>query len=259
MSYLASNIGELYESAPPDIQTLIHGGEVNNATSILGKLYKLPVSQYVTLSNVISYLLIGAIKPEDAVTAIMDMLGFTQDDATRLAQDLEKTILEKARIRILGKAATEMVTLTFEEGRSPDELRKEILDTTKRGPLAPAANPPVQEETSPASPITSPEAAPAPQKPSFVAGSRSALMEQLKLLDDIPDDDEVNERLQKIRDQISTINRDSGRDLDANVPLQGFLPKSDSPSTVLPSEQPATYSKAPTKYNVDPYREVFEE
>jgi hypothetical protein len=256
MSYLASNIGELYESAPPEIQGLIHGGEVNTSTSVLGKLYKLPVSQYVTLSNIISYLLIGALKPEDAVTGIMDMLGFTQEDATRLAGDLDKTILEKARIQILGKAPTDMVTLTFEEGRTPDELRKEILDTTKRGPAAPVPAPGelAQAETAAVSTETVPQ-----PKSVFTPGSRNALMDQLKLLDDIPDDDEVNERLKKIRDQIATINEETGRELDTKVPLQGFLPKEGSPTTVLPSEQAATYSKAPTKYNVDPYREVFEE
>jgi hypothetical protein len=117
------------------------------------------------------------------------------------SKDMEKTILEKARIKILGKAPTDMVTLTFQEGRSPDELRKEILDTTKRGPifrqkLRRKLRPKQPKTLSLNSPTRSTSIKQNPKSP-VMPGSRSALMEQLKMLDTIPDDDEVAKRIQE--------------------------------------------------------------
>ena len=66
------------------------------------------------------------------VTALQDILKLSQDDAYKLAEDLEKSIFEKARISVMGRHEENMVTLTFAATNSQDELRKEILDTTKR-------------------------------------------------------------------------------------------------------------------------------
>lgn len=272
-SYIATNLEELHDAASPAIQNLIEGGEVGNAASTLGRIYKLPVSLYVPLSNLISFLLIGALKPEDAVRGIMDMLHLSEGDALKLAQDLDKSILEKARIQILGKAPTDMVELTFKEGRSAEDLRKEILDTTKREsalvkeqssmPL------PKQEETvaqetpvPPTSPNTESAASPAPEqkeKRTAAAGSRSQLLEQLQVLDDIPDDEEISARLAKIKEQISSIEKKDDSALDSKIPLQNFMFGEKSGDEVKPEFKSATYSKAPTKYNVDPYREIPEE
>lgn len=249
-SYIATNQDDLFDQSPADIQELIHGDEVNNATAILGKLYKIPVSSYIALSNIISFILIGALQPKDAVRAIVDILSLSEEDAYKLAADLDKTILEKARISILGKSPKDMVTLTFQEGRSPDELRKEILDTTKREPVVVSI---------PAQPTSTafPPVAPAPaKKATAVAGSRSQLLEQLQILDTIPDDEEVSERLKKIQEQISGIEAKDDRALDSNVALQEFMPHAGDDKAVEAEAQTASYSKAPTKYNIDPYREA---
>ena len=252
-SYVDPNFGELYSNAPEYIQELIHGEEVNNATAVLGKLYKLQITQYTQLSNLISFILVGALKPEDAVRGIMDMLLLPEEQAINLAKDLDKTILERARIKILGKAPTDMVTLTFKEGRSPDELRKEILDTTKRGPLVDTAQPATPQAATIA-PYEQPKAA---SKPNLIPGSRSALMDQLKLLDDIPNDDEIAERLKKIQQQIASGSAED-RTLDPAIPLQTIMPK-DGVSTPVEAVPRPTPGKSPTKYSVDPYREVVEE
>jgi hypothetical protein len=254
-SYVANNVDDLFDAAPGEIQDLIADGEVNTSTAILGKLYKLPVSQYTKLSDLITYLLIGAIVPDNALTAIKDMLGLSEEDATRLAQDLEKTILEKARIKILGKAPTDMVTLEFKEGRSPEELRTEILDTTKRGPLAPPQTPVEPLPEAPTAAVAAPVPVVESAKVGSLAGSRSQLLEQLKILDDIPNDDEIAERLKKIQEQITGMDKESERNLESTIALSEFMPKGDE-AAVSATEKAATYSRAPTKYNVDPYREV---
>jgi len=265
-SYLTGKPEELFEQAPAEIKELIIGDAVTNVTAILGKSYKIPVSSYVAFENIISYILIGAILPENAVKAIIEILRFDEDTAYKLASDLDKTILEKARISILGKSPKDMVTLSFQEGRTPDELRKEILDTTKRGPILPPEEPaktPMQATKDALAAATTPEepsSSPAAQSKSPVmAGSRSALMEQLKMLDTIPDDEEIAERIRKIQEQISGSNKENERGLESTVALQEFMPKNEEVEAVAPEIQAATYSKAPTKYNVDPYREVSEE
>ena len=251
-SYIATNLEELFDKAPKDIQDLIYGDTVNNATATLGKIYRIPVSSYVALSNIISFIMIGALKPEDAVRAIVDILGLSQEDAQKLAEDMEKSILEKARISLLGKSPKDMVTLTFQEGRSEDDLRKEIMDTTKKESVF------AQRDEAKEAVMVTPSAT-SPKKNVFApAGSRTQLLEQLQVLDTIPNDEEIAERLKKIQEQISGISAQEDRSLESSVALQEFMPKGES-SVAQPETQAATYSKAPTKYNVDPYREVAED
>lgn len=254
LPYLAPNAGELFDQAPEDIQDLIAGGEVNNATVVLGKIYKLPVSQYVDLSNIISFIMVGAIKPEDAVRALMDTFGLPEDQAISLAKDMDTSILEKARIQVLGKPATDMVTLTFPEGRSPDELRKEILDTTKRESVFVKPD----EKKDAFSALQNPQATQAAKKNVFApAGSRTQLLEQLQMLDTIPSDDEIAERLKKIQEQIGAMSDKDERALESPIALSEVMSGGEE-KVAEPKTMPATYSKAPTQYNVDPYREVVE-
>jgi hypothetical protein len=275
-SYISTNIDELLDSASPFIQELLESEEIGKTVAILGKAYALPINSYVDFANVISYILLGALKPQDVVRALQDMLKVDSDTAYKLAADLDKTVLEKARISILGKSPKDMVTLTFQEGRSPDELRKEILDTTKRdiNPLKepvsassvlptvvtvpqPQTNVQATASAAPTSPAAS--NAPAPKKSNITPGSRSQLMEQLQVLDNIPNDEEIGERLKKIQEQIAGMDKKDENLLESNVALEEFMPKEGDLTVIPAKESPATYSQAPTKYNVDPYREIPEE
>lgn len=239
-SYIAENVDELFEASPEDIKALLRSKEVDEATALLGKLYKLPINRFVRLENIISFILVGALKPEDAVRAIIDLLELTEEEALRLASDMEKTILEKARIQILGKSGEDMVTLSFSEGRSSQDLRGEILDTTKRDSVFAKQDEQKQAAT----------------KVVAEPGSRSQLLEQLRILDDIPNDDEIADRLQKIQQQITGITQkeEVNTATSPSVPL----PPPEDVHVAEPDQKPATYSKAPTKYNVDPYREVVQ-
>lgn len=245
-SYIATNIDELIDAAPPYIAEILDSGEVGKTTSVLGKIYQIPVGSYVALSNIISCILIGALKPEDVTTALQDLVKVTPDEAYKIAQDLEKSILQKARISILGDRTTEVAELAFQGERSPDELRKEILDTTKRESAL------TKEQSSGVVPSGP------PQKKHIILtpGSRSQLLEQLQVLGSIPNDEEVEARLSHIKEQIASIETKEDASLETKVPLQEFMFGEKGVTTAEPTQQTATYSAAPTKYNVDPYREV---
>lgn len=260
-SYIATNIDDLLDAAPPPIQELLESDEIGKTVVILGKIYKIPVDAYVSLSNIISFILIGALKPEDVTRALVELVKVTPEGAARLAKDLDSSILEKARVQVLGKTPTDIVELTFPEGRSPDELRKEILDTTKRESALVKEQGSITDQQSTGVRETSPQAAGSNQKASSLVapGSRSQLLEQLQVLDAIPDDEEIAARLAKIKEQIASIDKDKVGALDPQVPLQHFMFGEKGKEEVVPELKSATYSKAPTKYNVDPYREVADE
>ena len=63
-TYIATNIDELFDKAPEDIHELLSGGEVDTVTITLSSNYKIPVGNQTALSNIISFILIGALQPE---------------------------------------------------------------------------------------------------------------------------------------------------------------------------------------------------
>lgn len=243
-SYIAKNTEELFENAPNDIQDLILNGEVDQAVINLASKYKITVGNQTALSNVISFILIGAIEPENVVEALQDLVGVSTSDAVSIATDLEHSILEKARISLF-KSGGEVKTLEYQGTRSKEELRKELLDTTKRESGF------VKNQSSPL----------AGKKPTVLApGSRSQLVEQLQVLSSIPNDEEIAERLTHIQEQISAIKKqEEENSLDSKIALKSFMFGEKGKSIADPKISKATYSIAPTHYNVDPYKEVIEE
>ncbi len=243
-TYLAQNRKELFESSPEGIKKLIKGGELQKTATFLGEKHKLPIGMYGRLSNIISFVLVGALPTEYVVTALTDAISLTEEEATALAQDLETGIFEKARMITLGKEVKETTTLEFKGPRSPDELRKEIMDTTKRE-----------------SALVIPQTSGIPKKPTAVTpGSRSQLLEQLQILSSIPNDEEITDRLKKIQEQINSIKKvEEDNSLQSNIALKSFMFGDKGKETVPAIKKTATYSVAPTRYNLDPYREVPEE
>lgn len=243
-TYIAENRKELFESAPEGIKTLIKGGEMKAATTLLGQKYNIQIGMYTRLSNLIGFILIGALDPKNVVLALKENLSLSDEEALKLAQDLEKTILEKARAITLGKTGEGVTTLEFKGPRSPDELRKEIMDTTKRE-----------------SALMKPQSTPTPKKGVVITpGSRSQLIEQLQILGAIPKDEEIEERLKHIQEQISSIKKQEDTNvLESNIALKSFMFGEKGKDTAVATLKTATYSVAPTRYNLDPYREISEE
>jgi hypothetical protein len=246
-----NQLKNLYANANKDVQAYLMTDELDGAVAVFGKVYKLPVSSYLALKNTITLILLGAILPENAVDALEKNCGMPGGDAYSLAKDLDETVFQKVRLSVLGKSTADVKTIKLEDDTaSKEELRKEIMDTTKR---------PSEASTTPEEPGK--EGYVTIQKAILQPGSRSQLLEQLQVLDEIPNDDEVSERLSKIKEQIATLDskKDNTHDLDSNIALEEFMFGEKGKEVADVKQGPATYSKAPTSYNVDPYREVVTE
>jgi hypothetical protein len=241
---LQSKIHELFGQATPEVQKFLLSDEIDKSTAILGKLYSLPISKYIALKNVVTFILLGSIEPSDVVTSLQKSLEIDEDRAYKLATDLDKSILQKVRRVILGEEVGDVKVLKVsdkDKEANKDELRKVILDTTKRDSAI---------ETTPVKPGDK-----RPKK-ILAQGSRSQLLEQLNILDSIPDDSEINARLSHIKSQIHDI---EGKEVEVVVPISKELENALSgggKTVVTPTIHTATYSRAPTEYNIDPYREV---
>ncbi len=244
-SYIAENRGELFDQVSDYVQGLILDGELNQTTLVLAEKYKIPVGKYVPLSELISFILIGALQPDDVLQALEDMVGVDNATALHVAEDLEHSILEKARMSLFKKGdPTKVAKLEFQGTRSKEELRKEILDTTKRESAL----------------VKNPVAASAQgiKKTSVLnPGSRSQLMEQLQILSTIPDDEEIIARLAHIQEQINSIKKqEEDNSLKSNIALKSFMFGEKGQEVAETKTRPATYSIAPKEYNVDPYKEI---
>jgi hypothetical protein len=247
-SYLPSDkekLKDLFNQSHPEIKALIKGGETKEVVTKLSDIYKIPAGKTIPLSNIIIYVLIGALQPDDVVRAIMDLVEVDEKTANLIAADLNKGIFQHARQIMLGDK-DEVVKLEFKGEKTPEELRKELMDTTKQQ-----------------SGITTPQSSgEAPKKTTALpSGSRSALMEQLQILGNIPNDREIEDRLKTIQKQVAEIKKKEEEDntLHSPVALKSFMFGEKGKELVAPKARPATYSVAPTQYNIDPYREVTEE
>jgi hypothetical protein len=244
--YIAPNIEELLDNAQESVTDILAEDGVGGAVITLASNYKIPVGKQAALADVITYILIGALQPDNVVEALTDMVEVTGETAVKIATDLEHSILEKARISLLNPGVQpEIKTLEFQGQKTKEELRKELLDTTKRE-----------------SGINKNQSSPAdPKKTTVIApGSRSQLLEQLQVLSSIPNDEEITERLKHIQEQIGTIKKqEEDHSLTSKIALKSFMfgekGKDTADSTIIRQ----TYSVAPEKYNVDPYREMAEE
>ncbi len=243
-SYIAPNPDEFFEKASVEIQDIIAGGEVDAVTKTLAETYKIQPDHHIALSNIISFILIGAIDSDDVVQALEELVGMSGSDAIKLATDLEHGILEKAHVSLLKKSTGEITTLEFQGEKNKAELRKELLDTTKRE-----------------SALTKSPLQPLVKKGIMVIkpGSRSQLLEQLNVLETIPNDEEIATRLSHIQEQIAALKKEEeDNSLDSKIALKSFMFGEKGKAVADSTINKTTYSIPPTRYNVDPYREVDE-
>ena len=242
--YLAKNPDELFEKASVKIQDLVGSGEVETTTETLSTHYKIPPESQTALSNVISFILIGALQTDDLVQALQDLVNVGVDDAIHIATDLDSGILKKANISLLNKTVDGIATLEFQGEKNKEELRKEILDTTKR------------ESALTKSPLPT-----IPKKPATIIapGSRSQLLEQLQVLGTIPNDEEITTRLTHIQAQIAALKKqEEDSNLDSKIALKSFMFGEQGKTVADSTVSKITFSVPPTRYTVDPYREMDE-
>jgi hypothetical protein len=241
-SYIQENTDELFENAPPYIQDLILNGEVDTVTIALSKTYNIITESQAAFCDLITYILIKALQPDDVVQALQDLVNVTPDVAISIATDLEHGILEKADISLLKKKENPIATLEFQGEKSKEDLRTALLDTTKRESALTKSPLPAGVKKAPV--VLNP-------------GSRSQLLEQLNVLGTIPNDEEITTRLSHIQAQISALKKqEEDNSLDSKIALKSFMFGEKGKVTADSNVTKLTYSVPPTRYTVDPYREV---
>lgn len=254
-----THLQTLFDQAPEEIQDYFLSGELEKEVILLGKIHKLPISAYVTLKNTITLTLLGVITPETIIPALEKNCNLNDVEATELVKDIDQAIFQKVRFSVLGNTAPGVKQITLSDGGNATavELRKELLDTTK-GPM-----PKIKEGVVEASGTTGEikrSSSALQQASNLQPGSRAQLLEQLHVLQTIPNDEEVEARLNHIKEQVATLeSAKETRALETTVPADDFTFGDKGDTVVEAQPQAATYSKAPTQYNIDPYRELVED
>lgn len=237
------NIGEqLHEyllQSPPEVQEILLSDDLDTTATVLGKLYKLPIDKFVVLKNVITFILLGIIKPEEVMEEIQKNFSFERETARSLAKDLDASILQKTRIKLSEVEENEVKTLQVKNSNptTTDVLREEIMSRTR---MESAINKtpnevltmPTQER-----PIITP-----------MAGSHDQLLEQLEILGNVPKDEEVEARLSKIRLQVEDIQKST----TVAEKKEDEIQEADA-IAFASSPHPPIF---PKEYGVDPYREM---
>ena len=239
---------EAFDNAPQVIKDLILNKEEEASAVWLGEKYKLHIDSLVHLKDLIVLILLGQISTEEVFTVMTKELKIDDITAYSIAEDLDKTIFQKARIAVLGKELAkpkdEVKTIKLgENGDSNKEnLREQITNINKRDPTANRATFGKFDDG----------------KKLIVNGSRDQLMEQLEILGTIPTDDFVEGRLKDIKEKIGSINKKIEEQSEITDTAKEFFDEVGN-MVVEPTPRVAPYSKAPIHYNVDPYRELSEE
>ena len=239
-----SQIKDAFAQAPQAIQKMILGKEVDDATMSIGFVYKIPINLHTHLKDIIILILLGIILPGEVVDTLKKELHVDETTAYKMAVDLDKSILQSTRIKLMGDDYIKDGVKKIKVGdtTSKEELRSQIMDQTKKES---AIN-------------KSPTEGQTPLKKKPVSGSRNQLIEQLQILQSITNSEEVEARLNHIKEQVASI--------DKKEEIKRTLTKKAEESInqlgdnlVIPHGKVATYSRAPTHYNVDPYREMAED
>ena len=235
---------DAFAKAPPQIQKMITGKEVDDATMSIGFVYKIPINLHTHLKDIIILILLGLLLPGEVVSTLQKELHVDEATAYKMAVDLDKSILQSTRIKLMGEDYIQDGVKKIKVGdtSSKEELRSQILDQTKKESAL--VKSPIEGQNTP--------------KKKTVGGSRNQLIEQLQILQSITNSEEVEARLNHIKEQVASIDkkeeikRTLTKKAEENINQVGD-------NIVAPHGMVATYSRAPTHYNIDPYREMAED
>lgn len=223
-------ITKLYTKAPESIRNFITSKELDDAIIDIALLNKVNISNYAPLKNAAILVLLGATEPNDVENALEKTMSLSHDAAHTLTQALNTTIFERARGIVL-KGDTEVRAIKVAgSGEENKGLRNTIIDATK----TPSIN--------------NPKATLGTQNAiSSEPGSRTELMVQLELIGQIPKDEDVKDRLEKIRAQLQKANE--GEVNTVSKPI-------DTTEQVSEEAPIKAHQYFPKEYAVDPYREL---
>lgn len=234
--YTVEQLHEYFLQSPPEVQEILLSDDLDTTSTVLGKLYKLPVDKFLVLKNIITLILLGLIKPENVTEEIQKQISIDEKTTNSLVKDLNDSILQEARMKIFHEEGVEVKKLEIKNSTpsTTDALREEIMSKTK---VESAIN------KAPAEVFTMPtkEKKPVP----LIVGSHDQLLDQLNVLETIPKDDEVEDRLSKIRQQVESLQQKT-------LAEEEVVSKKEEAPVVVPVPHKPIF---PEHYNIDPYRE----
>lgn len=231
-----NKIKELFGKASPEIKEVILSDDLNITAKEIGEKYKIGINLYVDLKNIIILALLGEIKMENLTNEIKTKISVDDKTTDEIIKYLDQTIFEKARLSIGTSEAkpVEVKQIKIESDPIKAKLREQLMNH----PL------PKNENL---------------EKKGGGGGNREQLLEKLKTLAEIPSNEVIADRLEKIKEQIKTINLETkkidGPELKEETV---FVLEKESGEVAENKVRTAPYSKPPISYNIDPYREVAE-
>lgn len=252
MEELLEQVHILLEAAPEETRAFILGGDFD--ASILGITNKhaLTVDEAVKVKNIALLTLLGAIPTDEVASALIQDVPLSGIAFEKLLRDIDSSVFEKVRISLFGEKHEEgrvvkKITLGNEEGR--EALREQIMmnaeSALKVSPIKGYVPP--QNKTLE---VKQAGQEPAKKESSITpSGSRSELLERLNILDTIPTNEEIQERLTNIRSKIIQVEQ---------VKKQREEQASTTPAIVNDKKDEKPKLVFPTRYSVDPYREPTE-
>lgn len=90
-------IAKVYPTLPVEIRELLEAPETYDRLSLVGKKYSLTKVETGLLSQVTTAVLVGLLKPNLFVPAIIDYLSVTRETAVLIAQDINRDIFNSVK------------------------------------------------------------------------------------------------------------------------------------------------------------------
>jgi hypothetical protein len=271
---ILSQLNTLLENSSDAVRSVILDGHIDESVLALSTTYHLNVDESVTLKNTVLLTLLGLIPTSEFKQDLAKDIHLDDETLSKLVKDVDTGIFEKARIKLFGEEyeeGHEVKKLTLGNEESKDALREQILANTDRD-SAIKTSPikidqsviPKKEEESvpdlvPLDKLVKQGPTPPPPPPEeekkqtdedspVLPASRSELLERLNVLQSIPNSEEVEERVAKIKAQIEHIEEQK----------QAEEKEADIQYSLTSMKEKANRKLFPKTYSVDPYREIPE-
>ncbi len=225
-------IAKAYSEAPPALQAYLKSKDFEKRIIELASSLSLPVSSYLPLKNSSVLIFLGLADATDLVETLQRAFSIDEAHAALVAKKIDEMVLEEIQKVLEEKAADTIKELKLSSGASEGgDLRVTML-AKKEVPTGPAKK--VEAVSTPKSRGET---------------SRTMLMDQLSLIGQIPKDEDVLQRLSKIREQLRH-GEDERAKMDEEIRLRVETEKIKSLE--------ASKVHVPRKvYDIDPYREHY--
>lgn len=163
-TYSKDDLRILYQSLPEKLQEVILAPETIDQYAEVAKKFSLNDKQHRELSNQSGLLLLGITQPQQFIVALTSKLGVTREQATLIAQELNKNVFNSVK-----DALKEVHQVMPESAKSETPAQKAVPEaetTAKPSTSMPNTAPaPVMAAPNPTTPPPAPATPPAQAKP----------------------------------------------------------------------------------------------